>query len=201
MKTYCRFLASLMMVALSILPALAGNTAFDNGPFNGTDNAYVISSGFAVSDSFYLGTTVQVDIVDVWVWEIPGDTMTSVQWQFTGGASVGARDRRGIADTTNSHGQGRLDDTLLVTYPGYEIHLIRLTLPVTSNLRFAAGANYWFTLQDATTLTGDPVYWDQNSGVGCRGWNGTGLGCPSRAVFTGLGSVPSESFVIYGNWD
>ena len=26
---------------------------------------------------------------------------------------------------------------------------------------------YWLNLQNATSAGGDPVYWDENSGVGC----------------------------------
>jgi hypothetical protein len=52
---------------------------------------------------------------------------------------------------------------------------------------------YWLTLQNAVTQTGDPVYWDENSGTGC-----TSPGCPSLAESNNAGTIPSESFTIYG---
>jgi PEP-CTERM motif len=45
--------------------------------------------------------------------------------------------------------------------------------------------NYWLTLQNAVTNTGDPVYWDENSG-------------PSQASENFVGTIPSESFTILG---
>jgi hypothetical protein len=51
--------------------------------------------------------------------------------------------------------------------------------------------SYWLNLQNAIVNNGDPIYWDENSGVGC-----SSPGCPSRA-FT-IEPVPSESFTLYG---
>jgi hypothetical protein len=53
--------------------------------------------------------------------------------------------------------------------------------------------NYWITLENATTADGEPVYWDENSGVGC-----TSPGCPSQAQENGVGTIPSETFTLEG---
>lgn len=53
---------------------------------------------------------------------------------------------------------------------------------------------YWLNLQNAVSADGNPVYWDMNSGVGCHS-----IGCPSEAVVSSVGSIPSESFTILGS--
>ena len=52
---------------------------------------------------------------------------------------------------------------------------------------------YWLNLQNATVPSGDPVYWDENSGAGCAS-----AGCPSQASESAVGSIPSEAFEITG---
>jgi hypothetical protein len=52
---------------------------------------------------------------------------------------------------------------------------------------------YWVNLLNAVTLDDDPIYWDENSGVGCHS-----QGCPSEAAPGGEGTLPSESFSILG---
>jgi PEP-CTERM motif len=177
------------------LKSSASNVSYDNGPFGGND-AWTINFGYSVQDSFYLGARTQITEADFYVWEFPGDTMLSVDWQISGGASVGCPPGgcHGTADTTNSHHQGLLTD-IYVGGLGYDIDLIKLTdLPVPS----MGSGTYWLTLQNASVSSGDPVYWDENSGVGCGGWNGSGLGCPSSARESAIGTIPSESFTVDG---
>jgi len=50
----------------------------------------------------------------------------------------------------------------------------------------SAGGTYWFTLQNAAAPSGDPIYWDENSGG-------------SSAFENSVGSIPSESFAMYGS--
>jgi hypothetical protein len=51
-------------------------------------------------------------------------------------------------------------------------------------------------LQNAVTQQGSPLYWDENSGVGC-----SSPGCPSLAAENSVGTIPSESFDITGRQD
>ena len=53
---------------------------------------------------------------------------------------------------------------------------------------------YWLNLSNAVANTGDPVYWDENSGMGC-----TSPGCPSQASENSVGTIPSESFTLLGS--
>ena len=54
--------------------------------------------------------------------------------------------------------------------------------------------NDWITLANASTVEGNPVYWDENSGVGCQS-----PGCPSQAQENTLGTIPSEAFSLEGS--
>ncbi len=56
-----------------------------------------------------------------------------------------------------------------------------------------AAGTYWVNLSNAIVNTGDPVYWDENSGVGCES-----CGCPSLASENSVGTIPSESFTHAG---
>ena len=77
---------------------------YENGPVNRTVDAWTINFGFAVSDSITLGGSV--NSFDIWVWEFPGDVMTSVDWSITSapfggtvygsGTVSGARPPRGL---------------------------------------------------------------------------------------------------------
>jgi hypothetical protein len=53
---------------------------------------------------------------------------------------------------------------------------------------------YWLNLQNAFVNTGDPVYWDQNSGPS------SALQCCERyePVPNAVGTIPSESFTVSG---
>lgn len=42
------------------------------------------------------------------------------------------------------------------------------------------------------------MYWDENSGIGCKGDDGMGGGCPSIASAGGTGTDPAEAFDING---
>ena len=70
---------------------------------------------------------------------------------------------------------------------GYNIDLITFN---TGGVPLSAGT-YWLNLYNATVASGDPVYWDENSGVGCQS-----SGCPSQASESALGTIPSEAFTI-----
>ena len=77
---------------------------------------------------------------------------------------------------------------------GYDIDLITITgLNVSLNAE-----TYWLNLQNAEAPSGDPIFWEENSGVGCGGNNGKGGGCPSQASENAVGTIPSEAFTIIG---
>src|SRR5271165_10767 len=83
------------MVALTILcltlagiPASAQNWSYDNGPINGTTDAWTINFGYIVSDS-YIARGSNVNGFSFGVWEFSGDVMTSVDWSITSAENGG----------------------------------------------------------------------------------------------------------------
>ncbi len=173
-------IASLIVLCLALcsIPAWAD---YDNGPINGTTDAWTINFGYIVSDTFVAGSSTNIGGFDFGVWEFPGDTMSSVDWSITSGENGGTVYGSGTASVT--------DKFLSTNQYGYNIDLITVS---GLNVGLNAGT-YWLNLQNATVPSGDPVYWDENSGVGCGGKN-----CPSSASEGALGTIPSEAFTVHG---
>jgi PEP-CTERM motif len=177
-------IASLPLLALYLtlaaLPAMAQDTVYDNGPVNGEVDAWTINFGFAVSDTFHSSFATLTGL-DFWAWLQPGDTATSVE------VAIG---------TTGYFSNDVFDGTVSLTQSncfsnnfGLDVcneHANFLGL----NLALGAG-NYFLTLENATTVEGQPMYWDENSGVGCMS-----NGCPSSAQENTLGTIPSEAFTL-----
>jgi hypothetical protein len=124
------------------------------------------------------------------VWEFPGDALTSVGWSITSQPDYGT-----VYGSGTASGKNLTDQFISTNQYGYDIDRITVTgLNIGLN-----AATYWLNLQNAVVPSGDPVYWDENSGVGCGGDNGMGGGCPSEAscnsrIFKDY--IPSESFTI-----
>jgi hypothetical protein len=186
----------LMMSCLMLaLPGMASSVYYSNGPLDPGGDSWTINYGYWVEDSFYLGARTRITEADFNVGESPGDTLLSVTWTITGSNGIGCKPVKmctGTANTTNSLGQGLLTDIPLDN--GWDlIKVTNLSLPILNT------GTYWLSLSNATVASGsDPVYWNENAGVGCTGWNGSGQGCPSSAIANAVGTIPSESFTIDG---
>jgi PEP-CTERM motif len=185
MKTQLR-LASLSLLALicltlTALPASAN--LWDNGPINGTINAWSISNGDSVGDSFQLiAASNTVTSFSFGAWVPVGDTVLSVDWSIT---------EQGVLLASGT--AGGLQNQYQSTNAGYDI------LKVTAsgfNIPLGPGV-YYLNLENAITPQGNAVYWDENDGVGCGGSDGHGLNCISTAYQNGM-PIPSESFTIQG---
>ncbi len=185
MKTQIRIasraLFAVLCLTLAVLPASA-DTLYDNGPVNGEVSAWQINGGFVVSDSYHTsgsgGSDFTVTGFTFAVWELPGDTLTSVDWSITSEANGGTVYGSGTASGAS------LTDTFLFTNQyGYNVDLLacatgeHIPKPVLVD---------WLNLQNAISEQGNPVYWDENSG-------------PSSAYDSALGTIPSEAFTIYGS--
>jgi hypothetical protein len=89
MKTQIR-IASLALLAvlclmLAVAPAMAQHTLYDNGPYNGTTNAWDINFGFSVSDSAKVANISRSNVKnnDIVYWDPSRtDVLTSVDTQF-----------------------------------------------------------------------------------------------------------------------
>ncbi len=181
---------AVLCVALVALPAFAG---YDNGPINGSVDAWTINFGYVVSNTFQCCFISPIIGFSFGVWEFPGDTVYAVDWSVTSEENGGTVYGHGTATPGGGAGGVLMEQFISSNQYGYNIDLITVSqLDVSNN-----DGTYWLNLQNASTASGDPVYWDENSGVGCGGTGG-GAGCPSEASESALGTIPSEAFTIYG---
>ncbi len=182
MKMCFVLLVSLALAIALAVPAGAQTEIYDNGPINGNVDAWTINFGFAVSDSFTVsGGNSTVTGLAFGGRLLPVDVLTSVDLSITSSEFGGTSYFDQVVSITQS-------DCISNQY-GYNICHENASFngPTLSN------GGYWLTLENATTNTGDPVYWDENSGVGCQSY-----GCPSSASENSIGTIPSESFTLYG---
>src|SRR5208283_618148 len=177
-----RIAVVLTLACLLALPAMAGNPPFyDNGPINGNTDAWTINFGLSVTDSFTVPSGgTQLLSITFGAWLFPGDSTPSFSVQVgtspfgTNEMSLDGVPTLQIGDcATNNFGFDVC--TLTASWPGLSL----------------AGGTYWITLDNASVTSGDPVYWDENSGVGCGG-----AGCPSSAQENSVGTIPSEAFTL-----
>ena len=177
--------ASLSLLAfcltLATVPASAQDI-YNNGPINGNTDAWTINFGFVVGDSFTVSTgTSTITGMSFGAWLYPGDTLTSAEVWISSGAL--------------GEGTTYFNQTVNFTASGCAMNQYGFNVCTETGIFNGPTLNngtYWVNLENASTVAGDPVYWDENSGVGC-----TSPGCPSQSLETG-GSVPSESFTILG---
>ena len=147
---------------------------YSNGPVNGTTDAWTINDGFVVADSFTVAGDSSVAGVNFGAWLFPGDVLLSVEISITS---------QPFGGTTY------FDQTVSFTQSGCSGNQYGFNVCTESN-NSINGANlsagtYWVNLQNAVVNTGDPVYWDENSG-------------PSSAAINQIGTIPSEAFSILG---
>ena len=178
MRTRMVWLAFLCL-ALAAVPARAD---YNNGPINGTVNAWPFDFGFTLSDSFVADNNAVTGFM-LGTWEYPGDALSSVQWSITSGPNGGT-----VYGSGTASGKNLADQFISTNQKGFDIDLVTIS---GLNVAVTAGTTYWLNLDDASVPSGDPVYWDENSGVGC-----TSPGCPSQAEESLVGTIPSESFTI-----
>ncbi len=166
------FLIALLLAAM-VVP-VAAQDLYNNGPTDGQTRAWLINFGFAVSNQFPLNSSTSLFSLEFAAWLFPGDTLETAQVSITssefGATSYFDRTMSFTASNCfeNQAGYNVCDET---AYFG-------------GGLPLNAG-NYWLNLSNAVVNTGDPVWWDQNSG-------------PSQASESSVGTIPSESFTIGG---
>jgi len=179
-------LLTILCLALAAVPAFA-QWSYDNGPINGTTDAWTINFGYVVSDTFFTSASfATVSGFALGVWEFPGDSVTSVDWSITGSENAPCP-----SELCLGNGTARVKDTFISTNQfGYNVDVI---LATGLNVLVSGGVNQWLNLQNAVVPSGDPVYWDENSGAGCGGTN-----CPSSASESAVGTIPGEAFTIGG---
>ncbi len=154
---------------------LQPNDIYDNGPINGNTDAWTINFGFVVSDTFTVpsgGATITGGSFGMWLFS--GDTLNTAELSITSGENGGTS----YFDQTVNFTQGTC------TSNQYGFNVCTETTSFTGPTLNAG--TYWVNLQNASVPSGDPVYWDENSG-------------PSSASQNEVGTIPSESFTILGS--
>lgn len=188
-------LLTICCLILAVAPAMAQNRdLYDNGPFNGTTDAWTINFGFTVSDSYILDPNHSVNGFHFVYWDASStDILTSVDW-CTSGAPLCTPNA-----TWGAGGAGTVSNVFLGTNQ-YGYSLFQADITGLNDLHFADPG--FITLGNACSTSGcsvsNPIYWDENSGVGCGGLDGGGTNCPSTAYNDSVGSISSEAFTITG---
>jgi uncharacterized repeat protein (TIGR03803 family) len=146
-------------------------TLYDNGPYNGTTDAWTINFGLTVSDSFTGGGPV-TGLHFVYWDASTSDLLTTVD------ISIGSTSFGGTPQTLTG-----ITNTFLGTNQyGYALYQADYSFS-------GIGSGSYVTLSNACTTSGcsvsNPIYWDENSG-------------PSTAYENTLGSIPSEAFSLDG---
>ncbi len=175
-------IASLTILCLA-LGGIPGWADYDNGPINGTTDAWTINFGYIVSDTFTTLAGQTVTGFMFGVWEFPGDVLTSVDWSITTGENGSM-----VFGSGTASGKNLTDQFISSNQYGYDIDKITVT---GLNVYMPVSNTFWLNLQNAVVPSGDPVYWDENSGKGCGG-----TGCPSSASESAVGTIPGEAFTV-----
>ena len=168
--------ALLVVLAVCVITsaAVAQIDLYDDGPTDGTTDAWTFNLGFTPSDSFSIASPGKVSGVEFAAWLTPGDVLESVHVYITSSEFGGTTYFDGVVNTTQSG----------CTLNQYSYNVCTETA-MFNGPSLNAGT-YWMSLQDGVVPSGDPVYWDENRG-------------PSMASESSLGTIPAESFTLLGS--
>ena len=177
---------TILCLALAAVPAFA-QWSYDNGPINGTTDAWTINFGYVVSNTFFTSeSNPTVTGFSLGVWEFPGDSVSQLDWSITGSENAPCP-----SELCLGNGTSQVSDSFISTNQyGYNVDKLTVT---GINVLVSGGVDNWLNIQNASVPSGDPVYWDENSGAGCKGEQ-----CPSSASESAVGTIPSEAFTIGG---
>jgi hypothetical protein len=138
-------LAMLLVAVAAVLPASAG-TVYDNGPINGTSDAWTINFGFVVSDTFSVsGGTSTITGLVFGSFALPGDVLESAQVSITSSEFGGTTYFDQVVTFTSSN--------CFTNQYGYNI----CTETGSFNGPTLGNGTYWINLQNAVTNSGDPI--------------------------------------------
>lgn len=181
---------TILVLTLTAVQAVSQQVLYDDGPINGTNDAWTINFGYVISNTFEVLHNSTVTGFNFGVWEFPGDTLISLDWSITAQENSGK-----LLGSGTATGNNLTDHFISVNQYGYDIDEITV-----SGLKVGLNSGtYWLNLQNAVVPSGDPVFWDENSGIGCGGDDGKGGGCPSMPSGNFIGTIPPESFSVSGS--
>jgi hypothetical protein len=183
MKTRVCLLATVVAVVLVVGVPASAQVLYENGPINGETDAWTFNLGFTPSDTFTISTGPSVVTgFSFGAWLTQGDVLLSAEVVLSSQElGTGTIFFDGTVNFTQSG--------CFVNNYGYDVCTETGSIAATPLIN----GTYWVTLENGMDTLGDPVYWDENQGVGCHS-----PGCPSEATESFLGSIPSEAFSILG---
>ena len=181
---------TILCLALAAVPALAQSQFYENGPINGTTDAWTINFGYVVSDTFFTNNYNVVTGFNFGVWEFPGDSLMSVDYSITDSENAPCPSELCLGNGTVA-GKNLIDNFISSNQFGYNIDSANALIP---GVQVPEGVELWLNLQNAVVASGDPVFWDENSGTGCNSPQ-----CPSSASESVVGTIPSEAFTMYAS--
>ena len=173
-------LLTLLAMLFTVASTASAQVLYDNGPINGQVDAWTINFGFALGDTFFLSNKSTVTGFSFGAWLSPGDLLQSAEVSITSDIFGGTKYFDQQVNFTQSG--------CFVNNLSYDV----CTETANFNGPTLNSGSYWVNLQNAISVDGTPVYWDENSGIGCDS-----PGCPSTGS-EGEGTIPSESFTILG---
>jgi len=180
---------TILCLALAAVPALAQSQFYENGPINGTTDAWTINFGYVVSDTFFTNNYNVVTQFQFGIWEFPGDSILSIDYSITDSENAPCPSELCLGNGTVA-GKNLIDNFISSNQFGYNIDSANALIP---GVQVPEGVELWLNLSNAVVPSGDPVFWDENSGAGCNSPQ-----CPSSASESSVGTIPSESFTMFG---
>jgi hypothetical protein len=139
------FALALSAAFFAAVPA-AAEVAYTNGPIDGQVDAWTINFGLAVTDSFTLDHTTTITGFDFGGWTYPGDVGQTVDYGFSTAADYAIT------------GSATLTAGAVIPGDGYSgVYDVRTYGAAITPITLAAGS-YWFSLQNAVTAQGNPLF-------------------------------------------
>jgi hypothetical protein len=153
MKRRITLLFLVVVMGLLLATPVLSAVVYDNGPINGTLNAWNIDSGYWVSNSFTLSSSSNLDAAQIGLWVLPGHTPSGLTWKI-GNTPNDSSFGTGIATLPNSY------YGVSGTFIGYDFY--ESTFPLSASL--SAGTTYWLTLSGGLDNAGGAMFWDISNG-------------------------------------
>jgi PEP-CTERM motif len=202
------FAATCLLVAAQ---AKASTLVYTNGPVNGTNDAWSISSELPfysntgyISDTFTVGSSTNLTYAQVYLWVSGGFNGSSAGTPVASSWEIGTSP--GSSNVASGVAASLYNQAILISTNEYGYTVWSADLAVSGSL---SPGTYWLTLLNATTnMSGNLVGWDENDGSS-EAWGlldyapvTVGYLTPadaSECTTPGPTGYCSESFSVYGN--
>lgn len=176
------------LAAITAFLALSGSLAhaglvYDNGPINGSVDAWEIDGTNYVSDSFTVTQSTTLAWAEAGIWTFPQSAPPlTIDWSIgtsADGSDISSGTSLVSNDFTGDYGFGFA--------PIYESGFA-LSGTLT------AGVTYYLTLTNATSE--GPSYWDENDGPSVAEANGSSVGSESFQLYNSIPAVPDQASTL-----